>query len=127
MNPAFGVQQTAEAIASGEHNVYNTETGTIVVADIVSGDHDDTEYDGGFRAGNGEWIHGVMYTKIRPEDRCSILETYDTLGDYVLAEIPAPGTCAPGRLQFVPADSPEDIKEFFTGLFEKEPDGWRQE
>ena len=127
MRPAFGVQQAVDAIKSGDYNIYNAVNGTLVIADVVSGDHDDTEYDGGFRADNGEWLYGVMYTSISPEDIPDILKRYETITEYALAEIPAPGTCASGRMRFVPADSPDDLREFFTELFKEEPNGWTRQ
>lgn len=123
----YGAQQATDVIKGGEHNVYNTKNGMLVIADIVDGGRDDEEYGGGFRADNGEWIYGVMYTMIDPKDATDILKEYDSLSDYALAEIPAPGTCVPNRLRFCPTDSPDELREFFEGLYEEENEGWKQE
>ena len=108
---------------SGNASLCNTESGVILIPDIVDGgDRDDEEY--GFRAGNGDWIYGVMEGVIPPEKISEIINEGESLEQYALGHFPAPGTLADNKLIQFCTDSAEDLKDLILEFFAEEPPSW---
>lgn len=119
----FTPEEAAARMIRGNVTVYNKKTGIILIPDLVDGaDREMEEF--GFRAGNGDWMYGMMGAVILPETAEPIIEAEESLDDYALGTIPAPGTCAKDRMMQLCANSAEEIKEMFKDFFAKAPMGW---
>ena len=117
------VKEFAEVISEGTKSLYNTISGMLLITDLVDGaGRENEEY--GMRAGNGDWLYGVMTCKVDPEKREEYEAEYGSLMEYALGCIPAPGTCVPNRMGFIPIDEIADIKTLATWLLQFPSNGW---
>lgn len=116
-------KKAAELFAGGKAAIYNRKTGMLVIPDIVDGaDRESEEF--GFRAGNGEWIYGFMDCIVPMEDADKLMADGESLEQYALGCVPAPGTLASIRMGQVSLNNKEEAIEAFEDLFSESPSGW---
>ena len=118
--------KTAEAIAiiaEGTDSLYNIKDGTLIITDLVDGgDRENEEH--GIRAGNGDWLFGIMTCYVDPNEKDRLAKEYGSLGEYALECIPAPGTFVKPRMGFAGIDSEEELKTLITSYVSEDPENW---
>ena len=112
-----------QAICYGMDSLYHPASGMLVITDLVDGAGREKEEDG-IRAGNGDWLYGVMTCHIPPDKAESLRTEYGSLTEYALGCIPAPGTFCPNRMDFEAINSTEDVVAIVDALLSEHPDGW---
>ena len=118
-------EEMVAIITEGTNSLYNTVTGSLIITDLVDGgDREEEVY--GIRAGNGDWMYGVMTCFVDPKDAAALAEEYGGLMEYALGCIPAPGTCAEDRMGFIAINSAEDVESIAEGLLLEEPEAWTE-
>ena len=116
-------EEAAARMIRGNVTIYNKKTGIVLIPDLVDGsDRENEEF--GFRAGNGDWMFGMMGAIVLPEIAEPIIAAEESLDDYTLGTIPAPATCAKDRMMQLCANSAEEIREMFRDFFSDVPAGW---
>lgn len=120
------LEQMKNIIAYGMSSLYNTATGLLVITDLVDGG-DREEETCGIRAGNGDWMYGLMTCYVDPEKADGIRAEFDTLTEYALGCIPAPASCAPNSMDFLDIYSTDDIEIIARELLEEHPEAWIEE
>ena len=119
----FTPEEAAARMNGGNATVYNKKTGIILIPDLVDGaDRENEEF--GFRAGNGDWMYGMMGAIVLPEIAEPIIAAEESLDEYALDSIPAPGTCMKDRMIQLCANSAKEIGEMFKDIFADIPTGW---
>ena len=117
------VKEFAEVISEGTKSLYNTITGMLLITDLVDGaGRENEEY--GMRAGNGDWLFGVMSCTVDPAKREEYEAEFGCLMEYALAYIPAPGTFVKPRMDFTGTSSIADIMDIAENMLTEYPDGW---
>lgn len=119
-------EEATARMVRGNATIYNKKTGIILIPDLVDGDGRENE-SCGFRAGNGDWMYGMMGAIVPPDVAKPIIAAEESLDDYALGHYPAPGTGAKDRMMQLSADSAEEVKEMFLDFFAKAPEGWISE
>ena len=114
----------AEFLLSGTASLYNTKTGMLLIPNLVDG-ADKTPSDAGCRCDTGDWMYGLMSANIPPEKGDDLMmEPEESLEEFALDNIPAPGTCAPDRMEQLPVQDKDDLKALLADIFKECPDGW---
>lgn len=118
-----GLRLVSEAAAQDAAGLYNVATGQVIVFDI-------TEDEGGA----GELFHGAMTAITSYSDLKNPDGTYRDAALDALDRYPAPGSLAPGRMGWVPTDSPvamepgweltDDIMLEIAEEIDSNPRGW---
>ena len=111
--------------------VYNEKTGMLVIPDRVEYDCEETDaeraerYNGfGIKDNAGGFLINLMYCWIGPEKADVIKRAEGSLEEYALGHIPAPASMAENSMDSSSIKTFMDIEDFFTDMFNEEPDGW---
>ena len=117
------VKDFIDVISEGTKSLYNTITGLLLITDLVDGAGRENE-EHGMRAGNGDWLFGVMSCMVDPAKREEYEAEFGCLMEYALACIPAPGTFVKPRMDFTGTSSIADIMDIAEDMLTEYPDGW---
>ena len=73
-------EEAAARMIRGNVTIYNKKTGIVLIPDLVDGsDRENEEF--GFRAGNGDWMYGMMGAIVLPEIAEPIIAAEESLDD----------------------------------------------